>query len=54
MFFICSVQPPSLLRKAMSRRCAGSLSKPNSTTRRRVPVAVFSRVNSTRVGVSWL
>ena len=31
---ICSVQPPSFMRNASSRRRAGSLSKPDSTTRK--------------------
>jgi hypothetical protein len=32
MFFICSVQPPSFMRKASSRRASGIWSKPDSVT----------------------
>jgi hypothetical protein len=52
IFLICSLQPPSFLRNASRRRCAGILSKPDSVTSSNVPVAVFSRRNSTRVGGS--
>src|SRR6185437_12876744 len=49
MFSICWPQPRSFMRKASKRRFSGSSSKPDSTRRSKVPVAVFSSVNSIRV-----
>ena len=39
MFCICSVQPPSFIRKASARRASGIRSNPDSTTVSRVPSA---------------
>ena len=49
IFFICCVQPPSFPRSASPRQSAGTFSNPDSVSTSRVPVAVFSRRNSTSV-----
>src|SRR5437762_9976779 len=49
MFFICSAQPPSFLRKVSRRKSPGILSKPDSVSTSNVPAAVFSNLNSTSV-----
>src|SRR5215831_21161164 len=49
MFFICSAQPSSFLRKASRRKSPGILSKPDSVSTSNVSVAVLSNLNSTSV-----